>query len=68
MALTLHDLAERYRVNDGGGFRLKDIDPADTWKLKSKEPACSALTGLCSRDAGQIPFAASQAFKITQLA
>ena len=32
-------LLQRYRVNHGGKFRLKDIDPADTWRLKSKEHA-----------------------------
>jgi PPK2 family polyphosphate:nucleotide phosphotransferase len=25
-----HDLAKRFRVTDGDGFRLKDVDPADT--------------------------------------
>jgi len=29
------DLAGRYRIADDKKFRLKDIDPADTWKLKS---------------------------------
>ncbi|MGA2867020.1 MAG: polyphosphate kinase 2 family protein [Verrucomicrobiota bacterium] len=33
------ELAWRYRIADGKKFRLKDIDPADTWKLKSKEQA-----------------------------
>jgi len=43
MAITLRDLAERYRVRDGGSFKLKDFDPADTWKLKSKEHAQELL-------------------------
>jgi PPK2 family polyphosphate:nucleotide phosphotransferase len=32
-------LAKPYRVDDGKGFRLKDFDPADTGKLRSKENA-----------------------------
>jgi PPK2 family polyphosphate:nucleotide phosphotransferase len=32
-------LAKRYRVENGNKFRLADADPADTWKLKSKENA-----------------------------
>src|SRR5512142_601932 len=43
MAITLSDLAERYRLTDGSGFRLKDFDPGDTWKLKSKEHAQKLL-------------------------
>jgi PPK2 family polyphosphate:nucleotide phosphotransferase len=39
MSITLKDLAARYRVSDGGKFRLKDFDPSDTWKFKSKEHA-----------------------------
>lgn len=39
MSITLKDLADRYRVCDGKKFRLKDFDPDDTWKLKSKEHA-----------------------------
>ncbi len=33
------ELAKRYRVAEHKGFRLADISPADTWKLKSKEHA-----------------------------
>ncbi|MGO8678949.1 MAG: polyphosphate kinase 2 family protein [Limisphaerales bacterium] len=33
------DLAGRYRIADDKKFRLKDIDPADTWKLKSSDQA-----------------------------
>jgi PPK2 family polyphosphate:nucleotide phosphotransferase len=33
------ELIRKYRVADGSKFRLKDIDPADTWRLKSKEHA-----------------------------
>jgi PPK2 family polyphosphate:nucleotide phosphotransferase len=32
-------LAERYRVEDGSKFRLKDFDPGDTGKIHSKEHA-----------------------------
>ena len=39
MSITLKDLADRYRVEDGGKFRLKEFDPSDTWKMKSKEHA-----------------------------
>ncbi len=37
--MKLKDLAEQYRVNNGRDFRLSAMDPADTWKLKSKEHA-----------------------------
>jgi PPK2 family polyphosphate:nucleotide phosphotransferase len=43
MAITLKDLADRYRISDGSGFRLNHFDPADTWKLKSKERAQELL-------------------------
>src|SRR5882724_5113305 len=43
MALHLKDFAERFRVTDGKNFRLKDFDPADTWKCKSKDDAHSLL-------------------------
>jgi len=33
------ELVKRYRIADNNQFRLADIDPADTWKLKSKEHA-----------------------------
>ena len=36
-------LATRYRISNGKKFRLKNSDPADTWKLKSKEQAEKAL-------------------------
>jgi len=39
MAISIQDLARRYRITDGSGFSLKDFDPEDTWKLKSKEGA-----------------------------
>jgi PPK2 family polyphosphate:nucleotide phosphotransferase len=32
-------LRKRYRVENGKKFDLSDFDPADTWKLKSKEHA-----------------------------
>jgi PPK2 family polyphosphate:nucleotide phosphotransferase len=37
--MKLKELAEQYRVSEGRKFRLAAIDPADTWKLKSKEHA-----------------------------
>jgi PPK2 family polyphosphate:nucleotide phosphotransferase len=33
------ELVTRYRIAENKRFRLGDIDPADTWKLKSKEQA-----------------------------
>ncbi|HWV98226.1 MAG TPA: polyphosphate kinase 2 family protein [Candidatus Acidoferrum sp.] len=33
------ELAHRYRIDAGKKFRLADFDPADTWKLESKEHA-----------------------------
>jgi PPK2 family polyphosphate:nucleotide phosphotransferase len=33
------ELCKRYRVANYKKFRLADVDPADTWKLKSKEHA-----------------------------
>ena len=49
MAITLQDLAERYRVTGGKKFRLKDFDPGDTWKLKSKDPAQDLLANSLER-------------------
>ena len=43
MGIKLKDLAERYRVNHGHGFRLKDFDPGDTHKFKSKDHAAEML-------------------------
>ena len=37
MGITLKDLSDRYRVCDGHKFRLKNFEPDDTWKFKSKE-------------------------------
>jgi PPK2 family polyphosphate:nucleotide phosphotransferase len=39
MAITLKELACRYRVDHGGRFRLKYFDPDDTWKLKKERGA-----------------------------
>jgi PPK2 family polyphosphate:nucleotide phosphotransferase len=39
----LGQLANPYRVDDGKHFRLRDFDPADTGKLKSKEHAAAEL-------------------------
>lgn len=39
----LGQLAAPYRVEDGRHFRLKDFDPADTKKIRSKEHAAAAL-------------------------
>jgi PPK2 family polyphosphate:nucleotide phosphotransferase len=43
MGITLKDLSDRYRVCDGKKFRLKDFNPSETWKLKSKEHANELL-------------------------
>jgi PPK2 family polyphosphate:nucleotide phosphotransferase len=37
-------LAKQYRVEDGAKFRLKDFDPGDTGKLRSKEHAEQLLS------------------------
>jgi PPK2 family polyphosphate:nucleotide phosphotransferase len=37
--MKLSELAGHYRIADDKAFRLAQIDPADTWKLKSKEHA-----------------------------
>jgi len=37
------DFAHDYRVNKGGKFRLKDIDPGDTGKLESEKEAKELL-------------------------
>ena len=36
-------LAKPYRIDDGKNFRLKDFDPGDTGKMRSKEHAAAAL-------------------------
>jgi PPK2 family polyphosphate:nucleotide phosphotransferase len=33
------ELVKRYRIAENKGFRLADVKPADTWKLKSKDQA-----------------------------
>jgi PPK2 family polyphosphate:nucleotide phosphotransferase len=45
IARQARKLAERYRVDDGDGFRLKDVDPGDTgsWRPDDKEKAQEAL-------------------------
>ncbi|MEO6739272.1 MAG: polyphosphate kinase 2 family protein [Chthoniobacteraceae bacterium] len=40
---SLNELADGYRINKGGKFRLKDIDPRDTGKIKSPEKATELL-------------------------
>ena len=52
LAKTAANLAEPYRVTNGDKFRLKDFDPSDTGKLRSKENATELLedgVGLLSR-------------------
>jgi PPK2 family polyphosphate:nucleotide phosphotransferase len=48
-------LIQRYRVADNRKFRLTDIDPADTWRIKSKEHAeewlKEGVTRLCDMQA-----------------
>ncbi len=34
-----HELVNRYRIAEDASFRLATINPADTWKLKSKDQA-----------------------------
>jgi len=50
-----NQLIRRYRVADNKKFRLTDIDPADTWRIKSKEHAEKWLeegvTQLCDMQA-----------------
>lgn len=43
MPSSLADLAERFRITNGKKFRLKDVDPGDTGKLKSPEKATELL-------------------------
>jgi len=43
LAKTTTKLAERYRVDGGEKFRLKDFDPADTGKLHDKHGAADLL-------------------------
>jgi len=40
---NLGKLAKPYRVDDGKHFRLRDFDPADTSKIRSKEQAATQL-------------------------
>jgi PPK2 family polyphosphate:nucleotide phosphotransferase len=40
---NVHALAARYRISDGDKFRLKDIDPGDTFDLKVKDRAGELL-------------------------
>jgi len=43
MGITLKDLSDRYAVCNGKKFYLKDFEPDDTWKFKSKEHADELL-------------------------
>jgi len=43
LAKTAANLADRYRVTDGGSFRLKDFAPGDTGKLHDKDGAAGLL-------------------------
>lgn len=43
MPQIVEKLIREYRVTDGRGFRLKDIDPGDTGKIESKEEATQLL-------------------------
>ena len=42
-------LATRYRITKGKKFHLKNSDPGDTWKLKSKDAAEKALAASVGR-------------------
>ncbi|MGB8063264.1 MAG: polyphosphate kinase 2 family protein [Candidatus Sulfotelmatobacter sp.] len=44
-------VAHKFRIDDGKGFRLKDVDPADTGHWKSKEHAEDALAEGIARTA-----------------
>ena len=44
-------LANKFRIDDGKKFRMKDVDPADTWHWKSKEHADEALAEGIARTA-----------------
>jgi PPK2 family polyphosphate:nucleotide phosphotransferase len=37
--MRIAELARRYRITNGRKFSLSEFDPADTWKLKSKDQA-----------------------------
>jgi PPK2 family polyphosphate:nucleotide phosphotransferase len=41
--MKIEKLAKKYRVDGGTHFRLKDFDPADTGRWRSKEQAAEAL-------------------------
>ena len=43
--MKMDELVKRYRVVNGKKFRLADIDPGDTWKLRSKDHAQEWLAG-----------------------
>ena len=49
MSITLKTLAEHYRISSGKKFQLRDFDPADTWKLKSKDHAQELLADSLER-------------------
>ena len=40
---SLGEVTDRYRINKGRNFRLKDVDPGDTGKIKSPEKATELL-------------------------
>src|SRR5208283_1788536 len=42
-AMKLGRLAKPYRVEDGKHFRLRDLDPGDTGKMRSKQHAAAEL-------------------------
>ncbi len=43
--ISTADLAARFRITSGKHFRLKDHDPADTWKCHSKDAAALLALG-----------------------
>ena len=53
--VKLSDLAKRYRIENGDGFRLKDCDPADTASLDDKDLAKEALADSVARLADRRP-------------
>jgi len=47
--IELDGLAQRYRITEGNGFRLKEWDPADTARLDDKAVAQEALADSVAR-------------------
>ena len=46
LARNARELAKDYRIDDGKGFRLKDVDPDGTGKLTKEEAAAELERGI----------------------